>query len=109
MAIVAGCNRSESNPTGIAKVYIQNEDGEPIQNALVYFNSPENSGGFIDVYKYSEIDGSAYMKWDYDTFVDVICTKGGYKGCTAIHIVPGQTNTAVLVLKQFDSQSNGCP
>ncbi|KAB2816512.1 MAG: hypothetical protein EP346_02215 [Bacteroidetes bacterium] len=109
MALLSGCNRSEGNPEGTAIVYVVNSEGEPIQNALVQFISPDNSPNGIEVYKYTDIDGSAFVKWNYDIFVDVTATKGGFKGCNAIHIVPGETTTGNVIIKPFGSNSNGCP
>lgn len=108
-AIIAGCNREEGNPEGTAKVYVTNSEGDPIQNALVNFKSPDGSVDGMDVYKYTGIDGSATVKWNYDIFVDVTVAKGGFKGCNAIHLIPGQTNTGSVVIKPFGSTSNGCP
>lgn len=102
-----GCDK-EHNPEGIGKVYVVNEKGVPIQNAWVHFTTPNNLPDDINVYKKTEIDGSAFTRWNYHVYVDVIANKGGYSGCTSIPIEPGKTTERTLTIYPFGS-TNGCP
>lgn len=106
---LAGCNRATEDPEGEAKVYVVDQQGRPIQNALVAFTSPVNVPNGLEVYKLTNIDGSAFVKWDYNIYVDVRVTKGGYSGCTAINLVPGETREKELILYPFGETGNGCP
>lgn len=103
-----GCDE-EGPANGTAKIYVYNQEGEPIQNALVQFKSPVDVPNGLEVYKYTEIDGSAFVRWDYDLFVDVRVVKGGYSGCNAVRIIPGKTTEKDLILFPFNTPGNGCP
>lgn len=106
---LTGCNREEGNPEGKAVVYIYDQDGRAIQNALVEFKSPIGAPNDLQVYKTTGIDGSAFVRWSYDVFIDVTASKGAFKSCTAIHLIPGETTEKDLELYPFNSQANGCP
>lgn len=106
--LTGGCDEGDPS-NGTAKVYVYNEDGEPIQNAIVLFKSPVDVPDGLEVYKYTEIDGSAFVRWDFDIFVDVEVAKAGLRSCTAIHLVPGKTTEKDLILLPTGNPGNGCP
>ncbi len=107
---LTSCNRAVAeDSSGTATIFLYTEDGRPVQNALVHFKSPVDVPNGLEVFKYTQIDGSATVKWDYDIFVDVVITKGGFRTCDAIRIIPGEDNEKDVTLYPFGSPGNGCP
>lgn len=107
--VITGCNRAETNPEGRANIIVTAEDGTPVQNALVLFKSPNSVQNGLEVYKYTEIDGSAFVRWNYHVYADVSVVKGGFRSCGAVEIRPGETTTKTIVLLPTSSPANGCP
>ncbi|KAB2810132.1 hypothetical protein [Phaeocystidibacter luteus] len=109
LLFITGCNEATPIEDGRATLYVYSEDGRAIQNALVVFRSPVDVPNGLEVYKYTEIDGSAFVKWSYDVFADVEVSKAGLRSCTAIQIEPGKTTEKDLILLPTDHPANGCP
>lgn len=109
LVFIAGCDESSPTDEGTATIYVVSEDGVPIQNALVLFESPVNTPNGLEVFKYTGIDGSTFVKWNYDLYIDVTVVKGSYKSCTAIHVIPGESTEKELTLLHQSHPGNGCP
>ncbi|NVK27356.1 MAG: hypothetical protein HWE14_04885 [Flavobacteriia bacterium] len=109
LLFITGCNEATPIEDGRATLYVYSEDGRPIQNALVVFRSPVDVPNGLEVYKYTEIDGSAFVKWSFDIFVDAEVTKAGLRSCTAIRVQPGKTTEKDMTLLPTNHPANGCP
>lgn len=106
---LSGCNRAEeANPEGTGIVYVVTDEGDIIQNARVVFESPSHLPDDIEIYKNTDIDGSAFMRWNYHVYVDVVAVKAGYRGCTSLQIIPGETTESTLVMYVDEPNLNGC-
>jgi hypothetical protein len=112
---VASCEKPRTGPGYIA-VRVVNEDTVAIQNAWIHlsvpgsgtlFDNPNTSGYY---YKKSDVSGWTDIPWKYEreAYLDIESTKGAYRGCSFVHVVPGDTAVAYVILRPYGDPNNGC-
>ncbi len=112
---VASCEKPRTGPGYIA-VRVVNEDTVAIQNAWIHlsvpgsgtlFDNPNTSGYY---YKKSDVSGWTDIPWKYEreAYLDIESTKGAYRGCSFVHVVPGDTAVAYVFLRPYGDPNSGC-
>ena len=112
---VASCEKPRTGPGYIA-VRVVNEDTVAIQNAWIHLSAP-GSGTLFDnpntsgyYYKKSDVSGWTDTPWKYEreAYLDIESTKGAYRGCSYVHVVPGDTTVAYVILRPYGDPNSGC-
>jgi hypothetical protein len=112
---VASCEKPRTGPGYIA-VRVVNEDTVAIQNAWIHLSAP-GSGTLFDnpntsgyYYKKSDVSGWTDTPWKYEreAYLDIESTKGAYRGCSYVHVVPGDTAVAYVILRPYGDPNSGC-
>jgi len=119
LALAGGLSSCESEATGPAYIAVRviNSDSVAIQNAWIHLSAP-GSGTLFDnpntsgyYYKKSSLSGWTDTPWKYsrEAYLDVESTKGAYRGCSFVHVVPGDTALAYVILRPHGDPNSGCP
>ena len=102
LALAGGLASCESEATGPAYIAVRviNSDSVAIQNAWIHLSAPGSGTlGWTDTpWKYSR-----------EAYLDVESTKGAYRGCSFVHVVPGDTVVAYVILRPYGDPNTGCP
>ena len=119
VALAGGLASCESEATGPAYIAVRviNSDSVAIQNAWIHlsvpgsgtlFDNPNTSGHY---YKKSSLSGWTDSPWKYtrEAYLDVESTKGAFRGCSFVHVVPGDTAVAYVILRPYGDPNSGCP
>lgn len=82
-------------------------DSIQVQNALVRVYAPVKDS-YLDYYQYTNEQGETTFNIDRKAVVEVVASKGGYKGCGFKELFNGANNLLVIDLKPFGDNENGC-
>ncbi|NDD50312.1 MAG: hypothetical protein EBZ34_02630 [Flavobacteriia bacterium] len=107
----------EEDTRSQVRVRVMNQDSVPIQNALVRLFAPGTNTLFTDpntqgsYYRYSGVDGwcEPSFKFDGEAFLDVEAAKGGWRGCSYVHVTKASTAEIIVFMKPYGDLNNGCP
>ena len=128
----SSCQDTSQPVTWLAVQVIAGEDSIPVQNAWVRLSAPVGGSIFDDPatsgYYYAKTGPDGWMakavynedstrvsydhrqfKLEGEMYIDIIATKGGWKGCTFKHVRDGGDEYIVVRMWPYNETNNGCP
>lgn len=105
LLFTSGCSKDKKNHR-LTVVVVADGDVR-VTNSLVRVYAPVDDT-YIDWYIGTNEKGEAYFEFENDVVVDIIATKGSFKGCGFAQVKAGE-NTATVEVKPWGSNDNGCP
>lgn len=107
LLVFTGCSKDENKSYDL-RVKVVNEDGIPVQNALVRFYVPSTPSGEINRYQYTGPNGEVVFRYKWKIFANVDAGKGPFQGCSFAELQEGQEVFLPITLKPYSDPTNGC-
>ena len=104
LLILSNC--SKDNSEYVLRVTVYADEDVKVANALIRVYAPvENT--FVDLYLSTDEQGEAEFTFENDVIVDIIATKGSFKGCSFAQVKSGENKVKVFI-KPYNADDNGC-
>jgi len=132
MLSFSACQDTAPPVTWLTVKVVAGEDSIPVQNAWVRLSAPVSGSLFEDPatagYYYAKTGPDGWIsktiynedstrvsyeprefKLEGEMYIDIISSKGGWKGCTFTHVQHGGDEQEIVRLWPYGEINNGCP
>ena len=100
----SGCSKDKGKHN-LTVVVVADGDVK-VTNALVRVYAPVDNS-YIDWFIGTNEQGEAYFQFDNEVVVDIVASKGSFKGCGFAQVLEGE-NTITVEVKPWGADNNGC-
>ncbi|MDZ7845615.1 MAG: hypothetical protein U5L96_01895 [Owenweeksia sp.] len=103
---VGGSACKKDKGSHVLTVTVVVDKGVKVANSLVRLYAPVE-GTYIDWYDYTNEQGEIEYSFPNTVVVEIVATKGSFKGCTFAQVDEG-SNTKKVRIYPYGTEDNGC-